>query len=71
MNRHVYKSGIEYKVKKRGKVLAVSLILSMIIGLLGGCGMAVRRHRPMIRKRRALQRILRQPRTAHRRMQMV
>ena len=38
MNRHVYKSGIEYKVKKRGKVLAVSLILSMIIGLLGGCG---------------------------------
>ena len=38
MNRHVYKSGIEYKVKKRGKVLAVSLILSMMIGLLGGCG---------------------------------
>ena len=38
MNRHVYKSGIEYKVKKRGKVLAVSLIFSMMIGLLGGCG---------------------------------
>lgn len=38
MNRYLYKSGIEYKVKKKKKILAISLILSMMIGVLGGCG---------------------------------